>query len=147
MAPEPLIADPTRLILDHHHRLAVVEVEARETRNDVSELRGDVHAVAEHLHQQDVAWRAGVGEITTSVANLASEIKPIIAAAALRQQQSSTLLVYGFSASLSMAGGLFGAWLSSLARLSAPAQAAVLAGSSVVCFLAARIVLARAHRS
>ena len=82
MAREPLIADTNRMLLDHHERLAVVEVEIREARTNVADLRQAVSAVSQHLHAQDLAMHDGLAGIAKSIADLATEVKPLTTTAA-----------------------------------------------------------------
>lgn len=132
---EPLILNDRQLLLDHHARLAVVEAETRECRADVAELRGAIDGV-----------RTGVEGVRTAVGDLASTVQPLVAGAAARHQQTSSLLLYTFSACLGIGGGSLSAWLSALAHLAGAAQALIPVGAGLLCILLARVVIAHSHQ-
>jgi hypothetical protein len=131
---EPLILDQQQLVIEHHGRIAAVEVETRETRADVAELRAAIGEVS-----------AGVGEIKGALASLAADVSPLVRASAAAHQQASQLLTYLFSTCLAIAGGMLSAWLSGLAHVSGTLQAASAIAAAIVCVLVARLALAHTH--
>lgn len=133
---DPLVLDSRSLLLDHHARLAVVETEQRECRADVAELHAAIAEVGN-----------GVRAVQRAVDGVAADVGPLVAAATARHQQTSTLLMYTFSASLGVGGGSLSAWLATLAHLAGAGEVAIPLGAGIVCIGLARVLIGHStHR-